>query len=57
MWNDTLLDAFVSGPNITVDEQLLAFRDGCPSRQYISSEPGKYGIKIGLYATLLQVMF
>ena len=25
MWNDTLLDAFIPGPNLTVDEQLFAF--------------------------------
>ncbi|XP_071201069.1 piggyBac transposable element-derived protein 4-like [Salvelinus alpinus] len=34
------------GPNVTVDEQLMAFRGRCPFRQYIPSKPAKYGIKI-----------
>ena len=46
MWNDTLLGAFVPGPNLTMDEQLLAFCDRCPFRQYIPSKSEKYGIKI-----------
>jgi len=46
MWNDALIDAFIPGPNLTVDEQLLTFRGRCPFRQYIPSKPGKYGIKI-----------
>ena len=46
MWNDTHLDAFVPGPNLTVDEQLLAFCVQCSFCQYISSKPSKYGIKI-----------
>ena len=45
MWNDTLLHAFVPGPNLTVGEQLLAFCDRYPFRQYIPSKPGKYSIK------------
>ena len=46
MWNDSLLDAFVLGPNLTVNEQLLAFRGRYPFRQYIFSKARKYGIKI-----------
>ena len=46
MWNETLVDAFVPGPNATVDEQLLTFRGRCSFRQYIPSKPGKYGIKV-----------
>ena len=46
MWNDTLLDAFVPGPYLNVDEQLLAFRGRCPFRQYILYTLGKHGIKI-----------
>ena len=57
MWNDTLLDTFVPGPYLTVDEQLLAFRGRCPFRQYILYTLGKHGKKYGLYATVLQVMF
>lgn len=36
----------VPGPNLTIDEQLVAFRGRCPFRQYIPSKPAKYGIKI-----------
>lgn len=32
--------------NLTVDEQLLAFRGKCPFRMYIQNKPAKYGIKI-----------
>ena len=46
IWNDSLLDAFVPGPNLTVDEQLLTFRGCCPFSEYMRSKPGKYGIKI-----------
>ena len=46
MWNDTLLDTFVTGPYMTVDEQLLAFRGRCPFCQYILYTLGKDGIKI-----------
>ena len=46
MWNDTLIDTFVPGPYLTVDEQLLAFRGRCPFRQYILYKLGKYDIKI-----------
>ena len=46
MWNKTLPDAFVPGPNVTVDKQLLAFCGRCPFCQYIPSKPRKYGIKI-----------
>ena len=46
IWNESLLDAFVSGPNLTVDEQLVAFRSRFPFRQYMPSKSGKYRIKI-----------
>lgn len=50
----TVFDMFVEkckenyqpGKNITVDEQLLAFRGKCGFRQYIVNKPAKYGIKI-----------
>ena len=45
-WNLNLRDAYIPGPQMTVDEQLVCFRGRCPFRQYISSKPGKYGIKI-----------
>ena len=31
---------------VTVDEQLVAFRGKCPMRQYMKSKPAKYGIKV-----------
>lgn len=34
------------GPNVTVDERLVAFRARCPFRQYMPTKPAKYGIKI-----------
>lgn len=37
---------YVPGEEITVDEQLLAFRGRCPFRMYIKNKPAKYGIKI-----------
>ena len=46
IWNESLLDAFVPGPNLTVDEQLATFRGGCPFRQYMPSKLRKCGIKI-----------
>ena len=45
-WDLNLRDAYTPGPHMTVDEQLVCFRGRCPSRQYIPSKPGKYGIKI-----------
>ena len=46
IWNNSLLDAFVPGPNLLLDEQLVTFRVRCPFRQNMPSKPGKYGIKI-----------
>ncbi|XP_069805689.1 scavenger receptor cysteine-rich type 1 protein M130-like [Dendropsophus ebraccatus] len=34
-----------SSENVTVDEQLLAFRERCKFIQYMPSKPAKYGIK------------
>ncbi|KAG5861343.1 hypothetical protein JTB14_020060 [Gonioctena quinquepunctata] len=34
------------GSHMTVDEQLLGFRGRAPSRVYMKSKPGKYGIKL-----------
>ncbi|XP_067102693.1 piggyBac transposable element-derived protein 4-like [Osmerus mordax] len=44
---DNLLDMLqaAEGPEVTVDEQLLAFRGRCPFKQYMPSKPAKYGIK------------
>ena len=45
MWNSTLQDSFTPGVNLTIHEQLVTFRGKCPFLQYITSKPGKYGIK------------
>ena len=45
-WDLNLRDAYTPGPHMTVDEQLVCFRERCPFRQYIPSKPGKYGIKV-----------
>lgn len=37
---------FVPSAEMTLDEQLLAFRGRCSFRQYIPSKPAKYGIKV-----------
>lgn len=34
------------GENVTIDEMLIAFRERCSFRMYISSKPAKYGIKV-----------
>ena len=44
-WNKNLLQPYVPGVDLTIDEQLITFRGRCPFRQYIPSKPGKYGIK------------
>ena len=42
----TLRRNYVPRTDMTVDEQLAPFRGRCPFRQYVPSEPAKYGIKI-----------
>ncbi|GBP67719.1 PiggyBac transposable element-derived protein 4 [Eumeta japonica] len=37
---------FVPSAEMTLDEQLLAFRGRCIFRQYIPNKPAKYGIKV-----------
>jgi len=37
---------YYPGENITIDEQLLAFRGRCGFRMYIPNKPAKYGMKI-----------
>ncbi|CAH2085795.1 unnamed protein product [Euphydryas editha] len=39
-------DAYIPHENLTIDEELVAFRGRCSFRQYIPSKPAKYGIKI-----------
>ncbi|XP_040268703.1 piggyBac transposable element-derived protein 4-like [Bufo bufo] len=45
-WVQLLPLMFNPGPQVTVDERLIPFRGNCPFRQYMSSKPAKYGIKI-----------
>lgn len=37
---------YMPSENLTVDEQLLAFRGRCPFRMYIPNKPAKYGLKL-----------
>ena len=46
IWKESLSDAFVPGPNLTVDIQLVTFRGRCPFRKYMPSKSGKYDIKM-----------
>lgn len=45
-WVEMLSKLYNPGTNVTVDEQLVAFRGRCPFKQYIPSKPSKYGVKI-----------
>lgn len=44
--NMTLSANYVPGENLTIDEQLKAFRGRCKFRQYMPSKPAKYGLKL-----------
>lgn len=46
MFLDNLAKFYKPGSDLTVDEQLVAFRGRCKIKQYIPIKPGKYGIKI-----------
>ncbi|KAF2895064.1 hypothetical protein ILUMI_11109 [Ignelater luminosus] len=46
LWLPTLQDSYIPYKNLTVDEQLLTFRGRCLFKQFIPSNPEKYGIKI-----------
>ncbi|CAK1583583.1 unnamed protein product [Parnassius mnemosyne] len=37
---------YVPGTNVTIDEQLLAFRGRCKFRMYIPNKTAKYGVKL-----------
>ncbi|XP_050512449.1 piggyBac transposable element-derived protein 4-like [Diabrotica virgifera virgifera] len=61
-WVENLPKFFNPDENVTIDEQLVAFRGRCPFKQYIPSKPAKYGIKIWVlcdsntsYAIKLQI--
>ena len=44
--NKLLLRYSTPSEYLTVDEQLVPFRDRCPFRQYIPSKPDNYDMKI-----------
>lgn len=44
--NENMKKCYVAGQNVTVDEQLYAFRGRTRFTQYIPSKPAKYGIKV-----------
>ena len=46
--NKSLIDGFIPGKNLTIDEQLVTFRGRSQFRQYMPFIPGKYGIKISV---------
>ena len=45
-WDSYLRDSYTCRPSVTVHEQLISYRGRCPFKQYISSKPGKCGIKL-----------
>ncbi|XP_028672760.1 piggyBac transposable element-derived protein 4-like [Erpetoichthys calabaricus] len=45
-WAKKLPLMYHPGPDVTLDERLLAFRGRCPFRQYMPNKPGKCGIKL-----------
>lgn len=46
LWVETFSKCFIPYENLTVDEQLVAFRGRCSFRQYMKSKPAKYGLKL-----------
>ncbi|XP_053946583.1 piggyBac transposable element-derived protein 4-like [Anastrepha ludens] len=44
-WVEILPKLYNPTENVTIDEQLVAFRGRCPFRQYMPAKPAKYGIK------------
>ena len=45
-WVTTLSKSFIPYDNVTIDEQLVAFRGRCTFRMYMKSKPAKYGLKL-----------
>ena len=49
LWDDFIaqcVKSYISGPHVTVEEHLLAFRGRCAFKMYIANKPAKYGIKL-----------
>lgn len=47
-WKEVLSKCLIPHDDLTVDEQLVAFRGKCPFKQYMPSKPAVYGIKFFL---------
>lgn len=47
-WVEILPMCYNCHENVTIDEQLVAFRGRCSFRQYMPSKPAKYGLKFWL---------
>ncbi|XP_039468119.1 piggyBac transposable element-derived protein 4-like [Oreochromis aureus] len=56
-WCARLPAMYRPGPEVTVDERLVPFRGRCPFRQYMPSQPARYGIRLASssYAWKMQV--
>ena len=50
IWNKSLLDAYVPGTNLTIEEQLVTFRGRCLFRQYMPSNQENMASRFGQYA-------
>lgn len=46
MFLSNSVNVYCPSENLTIAEQLLGFRRGCPFKIYMASQPVKYGIKI-----------
>jgi hypothetical protein len=46
IWVNSLSASFIPYENVTIDEQLVAFRGRCSFRQFMKSKPAKYGLKL-----------
>ena len=46
LFNEKLLEYYIPGPYLTIDEQLVEFHGRVKFKQYIPSKPGKFGIKL-----------
>ena len=51
IWKDSLLDAFVPGPNLSLDEQLVTFRGRCPFPKTCHQNQENMASRSGQYAT------
>ncbi|CAF1357854.1 unnamed protein product [Rotaria sp. Silwood1] len=47
-FQDKLKTCYTPGLDLTIDEQLLGYREKCPFRQFILKKPDKYGLKFWL---------